>query len=454
MKKEILVVDDEKNARDNLREIIEDIMGLSMTEADCAKTAVELIRNKSFDLILTDLRMPGESGMKVLETAKEVCPETPVIIMTAFGSADEAGEALKKGAYDFLSKPLRAATVEEKITEVLKLEKEQDKEDAFSRIIGTSEALKETLKTARQAAPTDATILIEGESGTGKGLLAECIHEASPRRNGKFVVVHCANTPQDVLYSELFGHEKGSFTGALSRHIGKFEEAANGTVFIDEVGTLPLKIQTSLLRVLQDKKFERLGGNETIECKARVIAATNESLQELVKAGRFREDLLYRLKVVTLTMPPLRVRKGDLQPLIDHFLKIANQETSKNVTISKIAREMMEKYSWSGNIREVHNCVESLVIKNSSGEVTPRDLPKEILQENGAPKEDKSSAAALWEKLDKMTLEEIKKMLIERKLKAGKPKTQIADELGISRRSLYRLPESYGIKKKKEDGEA
>ena len=450
MKKTILVVDDEKNARDNLREIIEDIMGLSMVEADCVKAAIELIHTRVFDLILTDLRMPGDSGMLLLEEAKKSCPETPVIIMTAFGSADEAGEALKKGAYDFLSKPLRASTVEEKISEVLKLGKEGDNADAFQRIIGSSEALKETLKTARQAAPTEATILIEGESGTGKGLLAECIHAESSHRNGKFVVVHCANTPQDVLMSELFGHEKGSFTGALARHIGKFEEAAGGTVFIDEVGTLPLKVQTILLRVLQDKKFERLGGNETIECKARVIAATNESLQELVKEGLFREDLLYRLKVVTLTMPPLRVRKGDLQPLIDHFLKIANQETSKNVTISKIAREMMEKYSWSGNIREVHNCVESLVIKYSSGEVTPRDLPKEILQENGAPKEDKTSAATLWEKLDNMTLEEIKKELIDRKLKAGKTKIQIADELGISRRSLYRLPESYGIKKRKD----
>ena len=450
MKKNILVVDDEKNARDNLREIIEDIMGQTMTEADCAKTAVDLIRNQAFDLILTDLRMPGESGMTVLEEARKVCPETPVIIMTAFGSADEAGAALQKGAYDFLSKPLRAGTVEEKISETLRLEDEKETKDAFSRIIGNSEALKETIKTARQAAPTDATILIEGESGTGKGLLAECIHEASPRRKGKFVVIHCANTPQDILMSELFGHEKGSFTGAVARHIGKFEEAAGGTVFIDEVGAMPLKIQTILLRVLQDKQFERLGGNETIPCQARVIAATNEPLSELVKAGRFREDLLYRLKVVSLTMPPLRVRKGDIPLLIDHFLEQANRETNKKVTISKIAREMMEKYSWSGNIREVHNCVEALVIKNSSGEVTPRDLPKEILFENGALKEEKSSAA-LWEKLDKMTLDEIKKALIDRKLKNGKTRTQIADELGISRRSLYRLPESYGIKKRKDN---
>ena len=450
MKKNILVVDDEKNARDNLREIIEDIMGQTMTEADCAKTAAELIRNQAFDLILTDLRMPGESGMTVLEEARKVCPETPVIIMTAFGSADEAGAALQKGAYDFLSKPLRAGTVEEKISEVLRLEDEKETKDAFSRIIGNSEALKETIKTARQAAPTDATILIEGESGTGKGLLAECIHEASPRRKGKFVVIHCANTPQDILMSELFGHEKGSFTGAVARHIGKFEEAAGGTVFIDEVGAMPLKIQTILLRVLQDKQFERLGGNETIPCQARVIAATNEPLSELVKAGRFREDLLYRLKVVSLTMPPLRVRTGDIPLLIDHFLEQANRETNKQVTISKIAREMMEKYSWSGNIREVHNCVEALVIKNSSGEVTPRDLPKEILFENGALKEEKSSAA-LWEKLDKMTLDEIKKALIDRKLKNGKTRTQIADELGISRRSLYRLPESYGIKKRKDN---
>ena len=452
MKKVILVVDDEKNARDNLREIIEDIMGLSMVEADCAKTAIELIRNRAFDLILTDLRMPGESGMLVLEEAQKICPETPVIIMTAFGSADEAGEALKKGAYDFLSKPLRAGTVEEKIAETLRLDEKQEAPDAFDKIIGSSDALKETIKTARQAAPTDATILIEGESGTGKGLLAECIHEASPRRKGKFVVIHCANTPQDILMSELFGHEKGSFTGAISQHKGKFEEAGDGTVFIDEVGTLPLKVQTILLRVLQDKKFERLGGNETIISKARVIAATNENLSELVKAGRFREDLLYRLKVVSLTMPPLRVRKGDIPLLIDHFLAQANKETSKSVTISKIAREMMEKYSWSGNIRELHNCIEALVIKNSSGEVTPRDLPIEILTENGAKKEEKSSAA-LWEKLDKMTLDEIKKELIERKLKKGKTRTQIADELGISRRSLYRLPESYGIKKGKKKDE-
>jgi len=449
MKKIILVVDDEKNARDNLREIIEDIMGQTMVEADCAKSAVELIRNRAFDLILTDLRMPGESGMRVLEEARAVCPETPVIIMTAFGSADEAGEAMKKGAYDFLSKPLRAGTVVEKLSETLRLEEEKETPDAFSKIIGSSDALKETIKTARQAAPTDATILIEGESGTGKGLLAECIHEASPRRNGPFVTIHCANTPQDILMSELFGHEKGSFTGAVSRHIGKFEEAAGGTVFIDEVGTLPLKVQTILLRVLQDKKFERLGGNETIACQARVIAATNESLTDLVKAGRFREDLLYRLKVVSLLMPPLRMRQGDVRLLIDHFLEQANRETNKQVTISKIAREMMEKYSWTGNIREVHNCVEALVIKNSSGEVTPRDLPKEILRENGAEKEEKD-LSSLWDKLDRMTLEDIKKELIERKLKSGKTRTQIADELGISRRSLYRLPESYGIKKKKE----
>jgi DNA-binding NtrC family response regulator len=452
MKKTVLVIDDEPNARAGLRAVLND-MGCTVLEAANGTDGLALFKDNKVNLVLTDLRMPGPSGMTVLETLKKEAPDIPVVLITAYGTGDAAREALQKGAYDFISKPFDLETIELVIRRALKMvdlayENQSLKErmtdhDAIDSIIGESPEIQRVFGIVRQVAPTRSNVLIEGESGTGKELIARAIHDLSDRAARPFIAIHCASFPETLLESELFGHEKGSFTGAVSRRRGRFEMANNGTLFLDEVSTIPLPIQVKLLRVLQERKFERVGGNETIEVDVRIIAATNTSLEEMIREGTFRDDLYYRLNVVSLKVPPLRKRRNDIGLLIHHFLEKFNKETGKKVSISKVAEEILESYDWPGNVRELQNTVEALVVLCEGHEVTPRDLPVHILgkaEAAGTPPADTG-----YPDFDAMTLQEMEKWLILRKLDQIKTRSEAAKQLGISRRNLYRRLKEYGV---------
>jgi DNA-binding NtrC family response regulator len=389
--------------------------------------------------------------MTVLDTIHKESPETPVIVITAYGSADTARAALAKGAYDFISKPFDIDTIELTIGRVLKVMDLEHENEALKahlsasrgveNVIGDSPPMQAVFAIVRQVAPTKSNVLIEGESGTGKELIAHAIHELSPRRARPFVPVHCASFSENLLESELFGHERGAFTGAVNLRRGRFELANGGTIFLDEVSTIPVATQVKLLRVLQERCFERVGGTATVDVDVRLIAATNTSLETLIKNGAFREDLYYRLNVVTIKVPPLRERGRDLALLIDHFLEKANRETGKQVSLSKVARALLESYDWPGNVRELQNTLEALVVLCAGHEVTPRDLPAQIV--GTAP-----AATVPPDELpdfDNATLAEIERWMILRRLQHVKQRAEVARQLGISRRNLYRRLKEYGV---------
>ncbi len=391
--------------------------------------------------------------MTVLETLQKEAPDVPVVLITAYGSGDVARRALSKGAYDFISKPFDIDTVELVIRRALRmldLETENrslrgllQTREGLDTFVGASPQIHGLLAVVQQVAPTKSNVLIEGESGTGKELIARAIHDLSPRRGEAFVPVHCASFSENILESELFGHEKGAFTGAVSRRRGRFEMADKGTLLLDEVSTIPLAVQVKLLRVLQEQRFERVGGDETIEVDVRIVAATNASLESMIAEGTFREDLYYRLDVVNLKVPPLRDRPEDISLLISHFLDVYNRETGKDVVISGVAREILESYEWPGNVRELQNAVESLVVLCQGHEVTPRDLPAHILA--GTRKQPVAAAGESMPDFDSMTLAELEKWLILRKNRTAGTRADAAEQLGISRRSLYRKLKEYGV---------
>ena len=446
MEPTILIVDDEKHTRDGLRSLLGDKYD-TYVAADAA-SALEVLERDQIDLLLTDLRLGGDDGMTLIERALKM-PHPPVcIMMTAYGSVDTAVEAMKRGAYDFVTKPLNLDKVEMLITRALgsrrleqenrALRQEVDERFGLENILGESIALREVLDTIRQVAPSSANILIEGESGTGKELAAHAIHNLSRRHKGKFVTVHCAALSPQLLESELFGHEKGAFTGAHERRIGRFEQANGGTIFLDEIGEIDASTQIKLLRVMSEARaFERVGGSQTLHADVRVIAATNKNLETMVSEGKFRDDLYFRLNVVKITMPPLRDRKEDIALLVRAFLRHfskANERPLLDLTAD--AMNTLLAYDWPGNVRELRTAIEHGVVMASGPKVTLRDLPAAVRQ--AAPAAG-SRVRSFDEGAGPLDLHATEKRLIHQALATTKGNiTAAAKKLGISRRTLHR----------------
>ena len=383
--KRLLIVEDKESLADMLREAVE----ADGFEADVASSGSEAIRwlaeGRRYVAVLTDLRLPGADGIAVLRQAKESDPDCPVIVMTAFGTIENAVEAMKLGAYDFIQKPVdvdhlslllrRCREHRELRHENLLLKEEFQKRYRLPAIVGDSPPIVEVSHAIQRVAPTDSTVLLQGESGTGKELFARAIHQLSPRRDRPFVAINCAAIPETLIENELFGHEKGAFTGATSRQLGKFELADLGTIFLDEIGELGFNVQSKILRVLQERRFERVGGAATIDVDVRVICATNQNLEEAVKRGAFREDLFFRVNVFPVTIPPLRVRRQDIDPLTDFFVvRFARELNRPGLRVTDDARAVLREYDWPGNIRELQNCIERAAILCDRNTIEVRDL--------------------------------------------------------------------------------
>jgi two-component system response regulator AtoC len=440
----ILIVDDEKHTRDGLRSLLEDDYDVYVAED--IRGALDVLEREQVDLLLTDLRLGNEDGMTLIERALKM-PHPPIcIMMTAYGSVDTAVEAMKRGAYDFVTKPLNLDKVEILIARALqsrKLEQENrslrqqvDERYGLENIVGESPALHEVLDTIRQVAPSSASVLIEGESGTGKELAAHAIHNLSRRNKAKFVAVHCAALSPQLLESELFGHEKGAFTGASERRIGRFEQANGGTIFLDEIGEIDASTQVKLLRVMSEQHaFERVGGNQTLRADVRVIAASNKNLEKLVQEGKFRDDLFFRLNVVRITMPPLRERKEDIPLLVRGFLRhfcTANDKPFLDLTTD--AMNALLSYNWPGNVRELRTAIEHGVVMAAGPKITLRDLPAAVRQAAGQEVPRGVSPAS-----SPLDLRETERKLILQALAATNGNvTAAAKKLGISRRTLHR----------------
>ena len=438
MKFTILVIDDEENIRNGLAANFE-MEDYKVKTASSGKEGLSIVSKGDIDLVVTDLRMDGMSGEEVLRRITTETPGIPVIVLTGHGSIDSAVEAMKNGAYDFLTKPLnldqlnvivkRALENRELSLQHTMLKKELGEAVSFDRMIGTSADMRRLLELIKKVAPSRASVLITGESGVGKELVADALHSLSGRREKSFVKVHCAALSETLLESELFGHEKGAFTGADSMKKGRFELAHGGTIFLDEIGEINQTTQIKLLRVLQERTFERVGGEETIEVDVRVVAATNRNIEEEVKAGRFREDLYYRLNVVRLQVPPLRERKDDIPLLMDSFLKRFSEENSKSILgFENRARQALYRYDWPGNIRELQNCIESAVVMCSGKEISLEDLPPTISRFSG----EGSISIPMG-----LSLDDAEKIIIKENLAFNNGnKTKTAEILGIERKTL------------------
>jgi DNA-binding NtrC family response regulator len=454
VKPTLLIVDDEKPTREGLRAALEDRFDVYLAED--AATATALLEQQKFDVVLTDFRLPREDGLKLIARAKSLAPPPVCILMTAYGSEELAVEAMKLGADDYLAKGrLQIEELEMRIARALKrqhleaenraLHEQLDAKYGLEHLIGKSPAMIEVFETVRQVAPTPATVLIQGASGTGKELIAQAIHRLSPRARSPLVTVHCAALAPTVLESELFGHEKGAFTGAHERRIGRFEQASGGTLFLDEIGEIDASTQVKLLRVLGERTFERVGSNRTLAVDVRLIAATNKPLAGLVKAGVFREDLYFRLRVVELWLPPLRERPGDVPLLALHFLHQIASEYGKNVNDFTVdALQALVSYRWPANVRELRNAIEGAVALCRGDKLTLRDLPANV-RGGTAPGDAPADPAAVAER-SQLTLQEAEKQLIIRALQAAKGnRTTAARQIGISRRTLHRKLHAYGL---------
>jgi two-component system response regulator AtoC len=463
MQPTILIVDDEKHTRDGLRRLLENDYDVYVA-ADLAG-AMDVLARDPIDLLLTDLRLGGEDGMQLIERALKLARPPICIMMTAYGSVDTAVEAMKRGAYDFVTKPLNLDKVEMLIARALhsrKLEQENralreqvDERFGLENILGESPALHEVLDTIRQVAPSSANVLIEGESGTGKELAAHAIHNLSRRNKAKFVVVHCAALSPQLLESELFGHEKGAFTGASERRIGRFEQANGGTIFLDEVGEIDASTQVKLLRVMSEAHaFERVGGNQTLRADVRVIAATNKNLARLVEEGKFRDDLFFRLNVVRITMPPLRERKEDIPLLVQSFLRHFCKANDKPLLeLTADAMNTLLTYNWPGNVRELRTAIEHGVVMATGPKITVRDLPMAVRQAAGMSlPRGISPTRAFGEKSSPLDLHETERKLILQALATTNGNvTAAARKLGISRRTLHRKINEMNAEKEKEN---
>jgi len=441
----LLIVDDEKHTRDGLRSSLEDDFDVYVA-ADI-QGALNILEADPVDVMVTDLRLGGEDGMKLIDRALTL-PHPPVcIMMTAYGSVDTAVEAMKHGAYDFITKPLNIDRLEILINRALRsreaekenkeLRQQVDQRFGLESLIGNSAAMHEVFDVIRQVAPSRATVLIQGESGTGKELVAHAIHNLSGRPKQKFVAVHCAALSPQLLESELFGHERGAFTGATERRIGRFEQASGGTLFLDEIGEIDANLQVKVLRVLgEDRSFERVGGNLPIKVDVRLVAATNKNLEKLVAEGKFRDDLFYRLNVVQITLPPLRERKEDIPLLVNTFLKQFAKENAKPVReLTPEATEAILAYDWPGNVRELRTAIEHGVVMATGAKIGLRDFPM-ALRQLGAKPQGRAIVTAVGSYLN---LHETEHRLIMRALDESKGnRTQAAKRLGISRRTLHR----------------
>ena len=453
----ILIVDDEKHTREGLRVALEERFDVYV--AASAQEALNILNNDAVDLMVTDLRLGGEDGMNLIDRALRL-PHPPIcIMMTAYGSVDTAVEAMKHGAYDFVTKPINIDRLEILINRALRgretekenreLKQQVDRHFGLENLIGNSGVMHEVFDTIKQIAPTRATVLIEGESGTGKELVAGAIHHLSNRTRSKFIAVHCAALSAQLLESELFGHEKGAFTGATERRAGRFEQANGGTLFLDEIGEIVANTQVKILRALDPGVFERVGGNQTIKTDVRLIAATNKNLEKLVKEGKFRDDLFYRLNVVKIIMPPLRERKEDIPLLTKAFLKSFAEQNGKPFReLTADAMQAIISYDWPGNVRELRTAVEHGVVMATGPKITPRDLPAGVRQAGGKAGYLSSPATQPY------NLQETEQRLIERALAECKGNvTQAAKKLGISRRTLHRKLKTFRAENGLAEGE-
>jgi len=438
----ILVVDDDRNIRRMIAAAF-DSGGHRVTEADSAEQALKLFPESTADLVLSDVRMAGMNGFGLLAELKRLNPGLPVIMMTAYASIPDAVEAMRHGAYDYLPKPFTAEHVRRVVARALELQSlRAENRTLRTRLERLSQPLplltlgplsRKLADLAGQVAQSDATVLLTGESGTGKSMLAAYIHRLSPRKDGPFVEVACTTLSEHLLESELFGHVRGSFTGAFKDKPGRLEAAEGGTVFLDEIGDLPLALQVKLLRFLQEKTFERVGGADTIEVNARIIAATNQNLEQFVREKRFREDLYYRLNVIEIRVPALRDRPGEIVPLAEHFIeRSAAAHHRAALELSEEARAALSGYSWPGNIRELKNLIERAVVLSRGDTITLTDLPDKVLATSR--REDQG-----------LTLEELERRHIQLVLEQAVTLEEAADMLGINVATLWRKRRKYGM---------
>jgi two-component system response regulator HydG len=454
----VLVVDDDEThgqaVADSLRR-----MNCECTVAKTGQRGLELIESDQFDIVVTDLRMGDVDGLDILEKSKKELPEAEVIILTGHGTINSAVAAMQGGAYTYLTKPLdinELRTAVEKASSRVRLIKRNadlrsrlDEKFGFEGVIGSSSPMRNIIEKLKHVAPTDATVLIQGENGTGKELVARALHENSPRKNKPFVPLNISALPDSILESELFGHEAGAFTGAITRRIGKFEYANGGTLFLDEVGEMPMDTQIKLLRVLEDRKITRIGQNEEKAVNVRLVAATNAPLAQMVEEGKFRKDLYYRLKVVDINLPPLRERRDDITLLMDHFLKDFTRIYNKEVVgISRSARLALRQYDWPGNIRELRNVMERMLLLDTDGILDVNDLPDEISPLPADAEEQlANSASGGQDALIGKDLREVEKYYIRKALEITDGKREeAANMLGMGERTLYRKIKEYDLK--------
>ena len=436
----IVIVDDEPSNLESLERIFQK-EGFRTLLAREGQAALEHIRRERVGIVLTDLSMPGMTGTDLLKGVKAISPETEVVVMTAYGTVEVAVAAMKEGAYDFITKPFKRHAVVaivrkalERQSLVLENQVLRERLEGLGNIVGTSPAFRATMDLVRQAAPSEATVLLLGESGTGKELVARLIHTLSTRARGTFVAINCAAIPESILESELFGYERGAFTNAIARKEGRIERAHGGTLFLDEIGELSPTVQVKLLRVLQEGEIERLGGSAPVKVDARIVAATNKDLEDQVEKGLFREDLFYRLNVITVQLPPLRARREDIPLLAGHFLRVYADKNKKQVTgVSRGALDVLENYPWPGNVRELQHALERAVVLTRNEVLGPEDFEAKIR----GTKVD--AAPEILFKVGSQTMDELEHRVIRETVRFAKDdKTLAAQLLGISVRTIYR----------------
>ncbi len=452
----LLVVDDEKSTRDGLVRALQRQYDVQV--ASDGAQALHVLDEQEIDVVLSDLRMPGMDGLTLIQRILARPSSPACILLTAYGSIDTAVEAIKRGASDFLTKPVNLDELEIRIQSALRsrsmeqenqsLRQQLDERFGLESMVGQSPALLDVLDTIRQVAPARTNVLISGETGTGKELVARAIHQLSPRAKAPLITVHCAALPANLLESELFGHEKGSFTGATERRPGRFEMADGGSLFLDEIGEIDSTVQVKILRVLEERTFERVGGRETLDVDVRLIAATNRDLEAMVNEGTFREDLFYRLNVVTVALPSLRERREDIPLLMRKFLDEFSAENKKEIEgVTSDCMNALIDYNWPGNIRELRNVIERMVVLSRQPRLTLRDLPPHIRPDGAGRGSSRTQSQSVSGDL---SLEEMERNMILRALETNQgSRTKAAEALGISRRTLHRKLNEYGLR----DGE-
>jgi len=457
----ILVADDEESMRFVLRELIERL-GYDVVEACDGQQALDELNQQRFGLAILDINMPKVGGLDVLREARKIDPDLISLVVTAYGTHDLAMDAIRSGAYDYFTKPFeveelrttiqRALEKKQLLNQISELEEQVARREAFREIIGSCEAMKIVFNMMERVIDNDVPVLIMGESGTGKELVADAIHNRGPRKDKPIIKVNCAAIPEQLLESELFGHEKGSFTGATESRAGRFEQAQDGTLFLDEIGDMPLSLQAKILRAIQEGEVQRVGGKAPIPVDVRLLTATNRNLAEEVAAKRFREDLYFRINVIAIVMPPLRNRLTDIPLLVNHFIQIHNAHLGKSVSgVSQEVMDLFLDYAWPGNIREMENVIQRALIMATGIEIQPPDLPPNISPQGHGPAQVMFNSAtvdfslSMPEQVERLA-EQTETLMIQRALQKAQSRQETADLLGISRKSLHNKMQKYGIK--------